>query len=105
MLLEHAHDHELWEQVRQHFARRVGLIDRELYKTFYNTLSRRFFQTRGVDAAIEFIAMDVEPPTPSPTRWRGTYAVSPSTDGHLRARAARLPLRRALCAPPAALRP
>jgi isocitrate dehydrogenase kinase/phosphatase len=37
------------------------LIDRELYKTFYNTLSRRFFQTRGVDAAIEFIAMDVEP--------------------------------------------
>ncbi len=79
MLLEHAHDHALWERVRQRFAAMVaGLIDRELYKTFYNTLSRRFFQTRGVDAAIEFIAMDVEP-TDAITHpvARHTYAVSP----------------------------
>lgn len=52
----------LWLQVRQAYAGLLdGLIDAELYKTFYNTLARRLFATQGVDAAIEFMAMDVEP--------------------------------------------
>ncbi|MCW4456049.1 bifunctional isocitrate dehydrogenase kinase/phosphatase [Flavobacterium sp. MXW15] len=56
------HRHGTWQQVRQAFGGLVaGSIDCELYKTFYNTLTRRLFATRGVDAAIEFIAMDVEP--------------------------------------------
>ena len=33
----------------------------ELYKTFYNTLTRRFFKTSGVDASVEFVALDIEP--------------------------------------------
>ena len=62
VLLEHAHDRALWSQVRDGYERLLGdLIDRELYKTFYNTLSRRFFKTRGVDPAIEFVALDIEP--------------------------------------------
>lgn len=52
----------LWLQVRHAYALLLdGLIDAELYKTFYNTLARRLFATEGVDAAIEFMAMDVEP--------------------------------------------
>ena len=52
----------LWVQVRTAFATLVeGLIDGELYKTFYNTLARRLFATRGVDDAIEFMAIDIEP--------------------------------------------
>jgi isocitrate dehydrogenase kinase/phosphatase len=56
-----------------------GLIDAELYKTFYNTLSRRLFSTRGVDPALEFIAFDVEPSDAitHPVA-RHTYAVSPT---------------------------
>jgi hypothetical protein len=56
-----------------------GLIDAELYKTFYNTLSRRLFATRGVDPALEFIAFDVEPSDAitHPVA-RHTYAVSPT---------------------------
>ena len=52
----------LWVQVRGTFATLVeGLIDGELHKTFYNTLTRRLFATRGVDDAIEFMAIDIEP--------------------------------------------
>jgi isocitrate dehydrogenase kinase/phosphatase len=61
-LLGQAHDRRLWSQVRDCYEQLIGeLIDRELYKTFYNTLSRRFFKTRGVDPSIEFIALDIEP--------------------------------------------
>ncbi|MET0289384.1 MAG: bifunctional isocitrate dehydrogenase kinase/phosphatase [Pseudoxanthomonas sp.] len=77
-LLGHAHDHALWRAIRMRFARRIdGLIDQELYKTFYNTLTRRFFGTRGVDASVEFVALDVEP-TAAITHpvARHTYAVS-----------------------------
>lgn len=52
----------LWLHIRSAYAGLVsGLIDAELYKTFYNTLARRLFATEGVDAAVEFMAMDVEP--------------------------------------------
>ena len=46
----------LWAAMRGAYA---GLVeahpDRELFHTFFNTLSRRFFRTRGVDEAIEFV--------------------------------------------------
>lgn len=88
LLLSHAHDRDLWSTVRDRYAEMIGgLIDRELYKTFYNTLTRRFFKTQGVDAAIEFIAMDIEP-TDAITHpvARHSYAVSESrpTDSFVR---------------------
>src|SRR5690606_24089753 len=73
-----AHDREPWIAARAAFERLIaGQIDRELYKTFYNTLSRRFFRTRGVDPALEFVALDVEP-TDAITHpvARHSYAVS-----------------------------
>jgi len=74
----HAHDRALWAQVRDHYAASIeDAIDTELYKTFYNTLTRRFFGTRGVDPAVEFVALDIEP-TDAITRpvARHSYAVS-----------------------------
>jgi len=51
-----------WLQVHARYTLLLhGLIDAELYKTFYNTLARRLFGTRGVDAQVEFLAFDVEP--------------------------------------------
>ncbi|HFF3761304.1 bifunctional isocitrate dehydrogenase kinase/phosphatase [Stenotrophomonas maltophilia] len=70
----------LWLQVHARYSALLqGLIDAELYKTFYNTLSRRLFATRGVDPALEFIAFDVEPSDAitHPVA-RHTYAVSPT---------------------------
>jgi isocitrate dehydrogenase kinase/phosphatase len=70
----------LWLQVHAHFSALLqGLIDAELYKTFYNTLSRRLFAIRGVDPEVEFIAFDVEPSDAitHPVA-RHTYAVSPT---------------------------
>ncbi|HEY5971130.1 MAG TPA: bifunctional isocitrate dehydrogenase kinase/phosphatase [Pseudoxanthomonas sp.] len=75
---ERAHDHPLWSAIRDGYERLIAeLIDRELYKTFYNTLTRRFFKTQGVDTSVEFIAMDIEP-TDAITHpvARHSYAVS-----------------------------
>ena len=61
-LQQHAHDRALWSDIRANYARLIEpLIDGELYKTFYNTLTRRFFKTSGVDASVEFVALDIEP--------------------------------------------
>lgn len=78
VLLGQAHDRTLWIAARTAFEKLVtGQIDRELYKTFYNTLSRRFLRIRGVDPALEFVALDVEP-TDAITHpvARHSYAVS-----------------------------
>ncbi len=79
VLMGQAHDRALWGRAREHFESLLaGLIDQELYKTFYNTLTRRFFRTHGVDARIEFVALEIEP-TDAITHpvARHTYAVSP----------------------------
>lgn len=52
----------LWAGIRSHYAELIeGQLDAELYKTFFNTISRRLHKTRGVDPAIEFVALDIEP--------------------------------------------
>ena len=52
----------LWRDIRSRYGERIERqLDAELYKTFFNTISRRLFKTRGVDPAIEFIALDIEP--------------------------------------------
>jgi len=57
-----AQDRALWNRIRDAYAGLIGpLIDQELYKTFFNTLTRRFFRTRGVDPDIEFLALGIEP--------------------------------------------
>ena len=52
----------LWGDIRSHFGDLIeGQLDAELYKTFFNTISRRLHKTRGVDPAIEFVALDIQP--------------------------------------------
>ncbi len=54
--------HALWRDVKHDFADLIASrLDGELYKTFYNTLTRRLFATHGVDDGIEFMALDIEP--------------------------------------------
>ncbi|MBK6726464.1 MAG: bifunctional isocitrate dehydrogenase kinase/phosphatase [Xanthomonadales bacterium] len=61
-LRERAHERAVWCAIKPAFAQAIaGLLDGELYQTFYNTLTRRFFKTRGVDADIEFVALAIEP--------------------------------------------
>jgi isocitrate dehydrogenase kinase/phosphatase len=51
-----------WKHTRDLYARRVEtLLDAELYKTWFNTVTRRLFKTRGVDPAIEFVALEIDP--------------------------------------------
>ena len=52
----------LWAAIRAEYDARVEpLLDRELFKTFFNSLSRRFFRTTGTDPEIEFLALDDDP--------------------------------------------
>lgn len=51
-----------WSQVRDAYAGQIaGLLDCELYKTWFNTLTRRLLAIDEVDASVEFMAMDIEP--------------------------------------------
>ncbi len=62
LLDDRVRSRSLWAAMRRAYESQVqGLIDRELTKTFFNTLSRRFFHTLGVDAEIEFVALDLDP--------------------------------------------
>lgn len=62
LLGPHRTDRDLWRAIRNGYAALVAdLIDQELYKTFFNTLSRRTHRIRGVDPEIEFVALDIEP--------------------------------------------
>jgi isocitrate dehydrogenase kinase/phosphatase len=57
----------LWRAVREAFAARIAALpDRELYKTFYNSLVRRFFLIDGVAPDLEFLALKIVP-TGDPT--------------------------------------
>ena len=57
----HALDIDLWRAIKGRYARLIRPIpDRELYKTFYNSVTRRLFNTIGTRPEIEF----VEPPPP-----------------------------------------
>ena len=59
---DRAEDRPLWSAIRDRYAELIApLLDQELNKTFFNTLTRRFFKTRGVARDIEFIALDIEP--------------------------------------------
>jgi isocitrate dehydrogenase kinase/phosphatase len=57
-----ATDKTTWAAIKGHYSALIAPdVDQELYKTFFNTLTRRFFKTRGVDSGVEFVALDIEP--------------------------------------------
>jgi len=62
LLDERVRSRPLWIATRAAFAARIAsLPDRELDKTFFNSLVRRFFLIQGVAPELEFLALDIEP--------------------------------------------
>lgn len=56
------HDQTLWAEIKAVYAESIDAItDRELNKTFFNSLTRRFFGTIGVNHQLEFVDIDVGP--------------------------------------------
>jgi len=75
----------IWREIRVLYGDMIrDQLDAELYKTFFNTVTRRLFKTRGVDPAIEFVALDIEP-TDRITHpvARHTYAVGAEVESTL----------------------
>ena len=62
LLEDRVRSRPLWRGIRTTYAARIAALpDRELYKTFYNSLVRRFFQIDGVAPDVEFLAFEIVP--------------------------------------------
>ena len=62
LLEDRVRSRPLWRGIRTAYAARIAALpDRELYKTFYNSLVRRFFQIDGVAPDVEFLAFEIVP--------------------------------------------
>jgi isocitrate dehydrogenase kinase/phosphatase len=62
LLEERVRSRPIWTQIRNALESLIEpMLDRELPKTFFNSLSRRFFHTNGVAIDVEFVALDAEP--------------------------------------------
>ncbi|MEM9302910.1 MAG: bifunctional isocitrate dehydrogenase kinase/phosphatase [Pseudomonadota bacterium] len=56
------HEEKIWEHCRSHYRALLDdRIDRELNKTYYNSISRRVFKTVGVNRKIEFVEVEAGP--------------------------------------------
>jgi isocitrate dehydrogenase kinase/phosphatase len=52
----------LWSSIKRRFAEIIDpLPDNEFPKTYFSSITRRTFGTVGVDEAVEFIALDMDP--------------------------------------------
>ena len=59
---EDATERALWSSIKRRFTELIDeLTDLEFDKTFFNSVTRRTFGTIGVDGAVEFIALDLDP--------------------------------------------
>jgi isocitrate dehydrogenase kinase/phosphatase len=59
---EDASERALWSSVKRRFTELIDTLpDREFDKTFFNSVTRRTFGTVGTDAAVEFVALDLDP--------------------------------------------
>ena len=52
----------MWSSIKRRFSVLIEAFpDREFEKTFFNSVTRKTFGTVGADAAVEFIALDLDP--------------------------------------------
>ena len=59
---EDATERALWSSIKRRFTQLIDeLPDLEFDKTFFNSVTRRTFGTIGTDAAVEFVALDLDP--------------------------------------------
>jgi isocitrate dehydrogenase kinase/phosphatase len=66
---EEVHERALWSSIKRRFEELIErLPDNEFNKTFFNSVTRRTFGTVGVDPAVEFVALDLDPMATITTR-------------------------------------
>jgi isocitrate dehydrogenase kinase/phosphatase len=54
-------DHALWNEIRTYFGNRlVKVPDAGFIKTFFNSVTRRIFDTVGIDPQLEFVSSSLE---------------------------------------------
>ena len=59
---DEAQERSLWASIRRRFAEIIDpLPDNEFPKTFFSSVTRTVFDTTGVDPAVEFFALDLDP--------------------------------------------
>jgi isocitrate dehydrogenase kinase/phosphatase len=59
---DNVHERVLWSSIKRRFAELIdNLRDKEFDKTFFNSVTRSTFGTVGLDAAVEFVALDHDP--------------------------------------------
>ena len=62
MLGEDVHERAIWSSIKRRFAEIIDpLPDNEFPKTFFCSITRKTFGTIGVDPAVEFVALDLDP--------------------------------------------
>ncbi len=55
-------ERSLWSSIKRRFAELIDpLPDAEFAKTFFSSVTRKTFGTTGVDPAVEFVALDLDP--------------------------------------------
>jgi isocitrate dehydrogenase kinase/phosphatase len=55
-------DVPLWQAIKDDYAARITVLaDPEFLKTFFSSITRQLYGTVGVNAAIEFFALDLDP--------------------------------------------
>ncbi|MDX1519972.1 MAG: bifunctional isocitrate dehydrogenase kinase/phosphatase, partial [Gammaproteobacteria bacterium] len=56
-MVEHINDHGLWVEIKNYFGDRLELVpDAGFIKTFFNSVTRRIFNTVGIDEKLQFIS-------------------------------------------------
>jgi isocitrate dehydrogenase kinase/phosphatase len=56
------HERAVWSSIKRRFAEMIDpLPDSEFTKTYFCSITRRTFGTVGVDPAVEFVALDLDP--------------------------------------------
>jgi len=59
---DEVHERAIWSSIRRRFAEIIDpLPDNEFPKTFFSSVTRKTFDTTGVDPAVEFVALDLDP--------------------------------------------
>ncbi len=59
---EDVHERAIWSSIKRRFDEIIDpLPDNEFIKTFFSSVTRKTFGTVGVDPAVEFIALDLDP--------------------------------------------
>ncbi len=57
-----ARDRALWREIRGHYSGLIeSYVDAAFTKTFFSSITRRVFGTVGVDADVEYLALDHDP--------------------------------------------